>query len=324
MMVPGFIDSHVHIISAGRGLAMVKLRDASTPAEFIARIKAYAKTVPKGAWITDGDWDHTLLGRRAADAPVDRLGDAGQSGVGEPPRRPHGARQWTGARGREGLEGDAGGRRRRHRARQVGRAHGAPQGQRAGAHRRRRSRIRRRRSPIAPSTPRCSYLAERGVTSAQNMGTWYDLSIFERAHKDGRMITRMYAVVPLATWEKLRDTVTARGHGDEWVRIGGLKGFVDGSLGSHTAAMLRPFDDAPKDSGLLVTIAREPVRAHVGRGQGRAARDGARDRRPRDPHPARQLRARREGERRRRTAASASSTRSTSRPRTCRASARSA
>ncbi|HMI58639.1 MAG TPA: amidohydrolase family protein, partial [Gemmatimonadaceae bacterium] len=48
MMVPGFIDSHVHIISAGRGLAMVKLRDAKTPAEFIARIKAFAKTMPKG------------------------------------------------------------------------------------------------------------------------------------------------------------------------------------------------------------------------------------------------------------------------------------
>src|SRR3954463_640324 len=62
MLVPGFNDSHVHIISAGRGLSSVKLRDASTPAEFIARIKAYAKTIPKGAWITDGDWDHTLWG----------------------------------------------------------------------------------------------------------------------------------------------------------------------------------------------------------------------------------------------------------------------
>jgi predicted amidohydrolase YtcJ len=97
------------------------------------------------------------------------------------------------------------------------------------------------------------FLAERGVTSAQNMGTWYDLSIFERAHKAGRMITRMYAVVPLASWERLRDTVAARGHGDDWLRIGGLKGFVDGSLGSHTAAMLQPFDDAPKDSGIFIT-----------------------------------------------------------------------
>jgi predicted amidohydrolase YtcJ len=90
------------------------------------------------------------------------------------------------------------------------------------------------------------------VTSVQNMGSWSDLAIFERARKDGRLITRIYAVVPLATWERLKDTVAARGHGDEWVRIGGLKGFVDGSLGSHTAAMLEPFTDAPNDTGLLV------------------------------------------------------------------------
>jgi predicted amidohydrolase YtcJ len=84
------------------------------------------------------------------------------------------------------------------------------------------------------------------------MGTWDDLATFERAHAAGSMITRIYAVVPLATWARLRDTVAARGHGDSWVRIGGLKGFVDGSLGSHTAAFLEPFTDAPGDSGLLV------------------------------------------------------------------------
>ena len=62
MLVPGFIDAHTHIISAGRGLSSVKLRDAKTPAEFITRIRDYVKTIPKGAWVTDGDWDHTLWG----------------------------------------------------------------------------------------------------------------------------------------------------------------------------------------------------------------------------------------------------------------------
>jgi predicted amidohydrolase YtcJ len=64
--------------------------------------------------------------------------------------------------------------------------------------------------------------------------------------------------VPLATWQQLRDTIAARGggaraRGDSWLEIGGLKGFVDGSLGSHTAAMLEPFTDAPNDRGLFVT-----------------------------------------------------------------------
>jgi predicted amidohydrolase YtcJ len=84
------------------------------------------------------------------------------------------------------------------------------------------------------------------------MGSWSDLAIFERARAAGRLKTRVYAVVPLSTWERLRDTVQARGTGDEWLRIGGLKGFVDGSLGSHTAAMLEPFTDAPNDRGFFV------------------------------------------------------------------------
>jgi predicted amidohydrolase YtcJ len=84
------------------------------------------------------------------------------------------------------------------------------------------------------------------------MGTWADLAAFERAQRTNRMKTRVYAVVPLATWQRLRDTIAARGRGDTWLHIGGLKGFVDGSLGSHTAAMLAPFADAPNDTGLFV------------------------------------------------------------------------
>jgi predicted amidohydrolase YtcJ len=84
------------------------------------------------------------------------------------------------------------------------------------------------------------------------MGSWADLAVFRRAHDAGRLTTRIYAAVPLATWERLRDTVAARGRGDAWLRIGGLKGFVDGSLGSHTAAFFEPFADAPADTGLLV------------------------------------------------------------------------
>lgn len=87
------------------------------------------------------------------------------------------------------------------------------------------------------------------------MGTFGDIAVFERAHTQRLLRTRIVAQVPLSQWQALRDTVKARGHGDLWLRIGGLKGFVDGSLGSHTAAMLQPFTDAPHDTGLLVTPA---------------------------------------------------------------------
>jgi predicted amidohydrolase YtcJ len=102
------------------------------------------------------------------------------------------------------------------------------------------------------------YVAEQGVTSVHNMGGWADLETFARARRADALETRIYSVVPLADWERLRDVVAPRDHGgsegrgDEWLRIGGLKGFVDGSLGSHTAAFHEPFDDAPGDRGLLV------------------------------------------------------------------------
>jgi predicted amidohydrolase YtcJ len=105
------------------------------------------------------------------------------------------------------------------------------------------------------------YVAERGVTTVHDMSTsaaWEDMALYAELGKANALQTRIYSVVPLAQWERLRDVVARREHGgtdgrgDEWLRIGGLKGFVDGSLGSHTAAFSEPFEDAPRDRGLLV------------------------------------------------------------------------
>ena len=136
--------------------------------------------------------------------------------------------------------------------------------------------------------------------------------------------------MPLADWERLRDAVAnatyggADGRGDEWLRIGGLKGFVDGSLGSHTAAFLEPFTDAPNDRGLLVNTPEDLYRWIAGADKAglhvmvHAIGDRA------NATAARHLRARRARRTARATAASASSTRSTSRRPTSRASRSSA
>src|SRR2546422_882015 len=62
MVVPGFIDSHVHFLAGGLNLTSVRLRDAHSPEEFISRIKAFAATVAPGRWITGGEWDHQNWG----------------------------------------------------------------------------------------------------------------------------------------------------------------------------------------------------------------------------------------------------------------------
>jgi predicted amidohydrolase YtcJ len=96
------------------------------------------------------------------------------------------------------------------------------------------------------------YVASNGVTSVHDMAGFESLAAYRRAKNRGEMTTRIYSVVPLQQWQRLRDEVAANGSGDEWLRIGGLKDFMDGSLGSHTAAFFEPYTDAPDDRGFMV------------------------------------------------------------------------
>jgi len=250
-VAPGFIDSHVHFVDGGYRLASVQLRDARTPAEFVARIKAYAATLPAGTWITGGDWDHQNWG---GELPTRHWIDS------VTPNNPVWVSRLDGHMAlANGLALSAG---------KVTTATPEVEGgtivRDAGGNPTGILKDNAQSNVNAAEPPRTAelndraldaamrHVAERGVTSVHNMGGFDDLAAFERARAGKRLITRVYAVTPISQWERLRDTVAARGKGDEWVRIGGLKGFVDGSLGSHTAAMFAPFTDTPADSGFLV------------------------------------------------------------------------
>ncbi len=251
MVTPGFIDAHVHFLDGGFALSSVKLRDAPTKAEFIRRIKAFAATVPKGTWIFNGDWDHTNWGGELPQRSwIDSVTPDNPVWI----NRLDGHMQLANALALKaaGITRDtkdvAGGTI-------VREANGEP----TGIFKDNAMSLVGRVVPepdiamnLRALDTAMTYVAERGVTSVHHMGTWADLAVFERAHRDGALRTRISAAVPLRTWERLRDTVAARGRGDAWLHIGGLKGFVDGSLGSHTAAMLEPFSDAPNDRGLFV------------------------------------------------------------------------
>jgi predicted amidohydrolase YtcJ len=96
-----------------------------------------------------------------------------------------------------------------------------------------------------------NYVAAQGVTGAHSMYGYN--STFERAHAAHKLITRIYAARMLNEWKELKTTIDAEGRGDKWLKIGGLKAFVDGALGSHTAAFFKPFSDSPNDSGFFIT-----------------------------------------------------------------------
>jgi predicted amidohydrolase YtcJ len=250
MVTPGFIDSHVHFITGGFRLSSVQLRDARTPEEFVRRIRDFAAQIPAGTWITGGDWDHEQWGGRlperswidsiTPDHPVwvNRL-DGHMALANGAALKAAGVTSAT--RDVDGGEIVRTGRE------PTGILKDNAQG------------LVERVVPEPPAVLQdraldtaMTYVAQQGVTTIHNMGSWSDLAIFQRAHAAGRLKTRIYAAVPLSTWEQLRDTVQVRGTGDEGLRFGALKGVVDGSLGSHTAAMLEPFTDAPNDRGLYV------------------------------------------------------------------------
>ena len=102
-----------------------------------------------------------------------------------------------------------------------------------------------------------SYVASNGVTTvhdvfAEGSDSWQSLATYRRAEGAARLRTRIYSVTPLDEWERLQKEIETNGLGTEWLKIGGVKGFMDGSLGSHTAAFIEPFTDTPEDRGFLI------------------------------------------------------------------------
>ena len=266
MVVPGMIDTHVHFITGGSGLASVQLRDAATREEFVARIGAFAETLEPGEWILNGNWDHENWGgelpRRdwidavTPDNPVwiNRLDG-------------HMALANSLALEEAGVDADspdvAGGEIVRD---ETGSPTGVLKDNAMG--------LVERAVPDPGEAQldrvvaaAMQFVASNGVTSVHDMAGWDSLAAYRRAQERGELITRIYSVMPLADWERLRDEVATAGHGDRWLRIGGLKGFMDGSLGSHTAAFFEPFTDAPDDRGLLVNEV-EDMRTWIGGADG--------------------------------------------------------
>jgi len=256
LVVPGFIDNHTHFLGGGFQLASVDLRDADTPEEFARRLGAFAATVPEGRWITGGDWDHERWGgalpRRdwvdslTAHHPVfvSRLDGhmalansralvlAGvQPGTPDPE---------GGTLVRDPDTGEPTGILKDEAMALVGRVIPDPS-----------------EEALDEALDRAmAHALARGVTQVHDMGSlggWTDLETYRRAQEAGRLQLRIYAFVPLATWERLDAFIQEHGRGDDWLRWGGLKGFVDGSLGSTTAWFYAPYDDEPETAGLVVT-----------------------------------------------------------------------
>jgi len=265
LVVPGLMDSHTHFLEGGFELAGVQLRDAATPAEFARRIGAFAARHP-GEWMTGGTWDHELWGGELPRRDwIDSL--TGETPVFVSRLDGHMALANSRALALAGVTAATpdppGGTIVRDAA---GSPTGVLKDEAMGLVARAvpaRTELELDRALDAA----VRHAVERGVTHVTDMGSWAGLETYRRAAAAGRLPIRVYAAVPIATWERMARYAARHGRGDEQLAWGAVKGFVDGSLGSTTAWFYEPYADAPETTGLMVTdtaaLRRQILDAHA-------------------------------------------------------------
>ncbi|MEZ5892104.1 MAG: amidohydrolase [Parvularculaceae bacterium] len=255
-VMPGFIDNHVHFLDGGFGLASVDLRDAATPEDFSKRIADYAANLPAGRWVLQGNWDHERWGgelprKEWIDAAtpetpvfVNRL-DGHMALANSAAMRLAGVTKETQAPDGGEIVRDA-------------------NGEPTGVFKDNAMALVAAAIP-APSDDELlgafalaqDHALSLGLTQVHDVGgesgPGVNLRVFRLAKEKGLLTMRIYSLTPLADWQAARDRVGGEGKGDAMLRWGGLKGFVDGSLGSTTAWFYEPFTDAPQTSGFPVT-----------------------------------------------------------------------
>jgi hypothetical protein len=251
-LLPGFNDAHVHFSDGGAALSAVQLTDVTSLKEFVRRLADYASHAPKGEWIRSGNWDETKwspatlptrqdIDAAAPDNPValDRYDGhmilvnskvLALAGITSKTPDPPGGVIVRDATGQPtGALKDAA-------AELI--AHIAPP-----------LNLAQRRRAIDKALHEA---AMRGVTSVQDMALDYgDLAVYSQLLDDGKLTVRIYGAPPITKIEDQAQLGIGRAFGGPFLRIGALKMFADGSLGSRTAYFIQPYSDEPENRGLL-------------------------------------------------------------------------
>ena len=251
-VLPGFIDSHVHFVNGGYSLMNIQLREAKTRDEFTARIAAKAKSLPKGEWILNGDWDHTQfdpveLPRKewidpvTPDHPVcvNRLDEhmilanslaLKLAGVTKATPVPAG-----GEIVKDPATGEPTGILKDAAMDLVYDKIPAPSLE---------QNLRAVEAALRAA-------AAKGVTSVHDVSGEVGFDLYQDLLKSGKLTTRITIYIPITSEDLALRLKLKTPFGNDRLSFAGLKGFADGSLGSATAYFFEPYEDDPKTSGLL-------------------------------------------------------------------------
>lgn len=263
MVMPGFGDGHTHFVDGGFQLASIDLRDAATPQEFTRRLGEYARRLQPGEWILGGDWDHELW----PGAPLPR--SAWIDSV--TPNNPVFVSRLD---GHMALANSAA-----LRAARVDRSTAAPaggeiprdpRGEPIGIFKDQAMNLITRAIPDRTPEQRDSataralaHAASLGVTVTAHMSaSWADFASYRRLEAAKRLTTRIAVYLPLDDWRAVAESSIAF-PGTEFLKIGGVKGYVDGSAGSRTAYFFEPFTDSAGYAGLMANSEAD-LRAWIG------------------------------------------------------------
>lgn len=253
LVIPGFNDAHVHFLETGFQLSSVNLRDARSPEEFARILRDFVVGQPKGRWIQGGRWDHENW--KPANLPTKQLIDSVS------PDNPvfisrldgHMALANSAAMKLAGVTKDtkdvAGGEIVRD-------ANGEPTGIFKDAAMDLIEKVipdAAFEQKLEMAQAATDHAASLGVTSVQDMSAGTNIGVYQELLRRGTLKTRVYGCSPLADFKRWENTGLHYAFGSAMLRVGCLKGYSDGSLGSTTAWFFRPYMDAPNTSGLSVT-----------------------------------------------------------------------
>jgi predicted amidohydrolase YtcJ len=256
LLLPGFNDAHVHFVGGGLQLDSVQLNDAASTEEFVRRIGEQARKTPKGEWIQGGDWDETkwnpsnlptkemidpvtpdnpaFLGRYDGHSALVNSAGLQLAGITSQTPDPPGGKIVRDARGNP--TGDL-----KDAAKDIVLKVIPPLSH--------DQRLRAMRRAL-------EYAASLGVTSVQHMNdeesdSFADIRAYGELLQSGELTTRVYVAPAISEVQNLAKIGVRHAFGSSLLRIGALKGFADGSLGSGTAYLFDPYSDDPHNSGLL-------------------------------------------------------------------------